>query len=87
MVGKMITRDDMAPLVINAIKFHDGEATNLEIAKHIWQNHEHDLRASGDLFFTWQYDLRWTITSLRKAGILENKRRKERRTIIGFSQK
>jgi len=83
----MITRDRLTFFVINAIKFHGGEATIIEIAKHIWQNHEHDLRASGDLFFTWQYDFRWAISTLRKTGIIEHKRRDGRRAVIGFSQK
>jgi len=35
-----------------------GETSIVRIAKHIWDCHEADLRASGDLFFTWQYDMR-----------------------------
>ena len=31
----------------------------------VWRDHEPDLRASGDLFFTWQYDIRWAAQRLR----------------------
>jgi hypothetical protein len=36
----------------------------------VWKNHENELRRSGDLFFTWQYDIRWTATQLRKEGVM-----------------
>ncbi len=31
---------------------------------------EHELRSSGDLFFTWQYDIRWAAQYLRNIGYL-----------------
>lgn len=39
-------------------------------AKHIWLNHEQDLREGGSVFFTWQYDMRWAAQRLRNDGIL-----------------
>jgi hypothetical protein len=45
----------------------------LEVTKDVWAAHEDDLRASGDLFFTWQYDLRWAAQKLRDAGRLAPK--------------
>jgi hypothetical protein len=45
-----------------------GEATVVEVAKHIWENHEQDLRSSGDLFYTWQYAMRWAAQELRDQG-------------------
>ena len=53
-----------------------GEATVVEVAKHIWENHEQDLRSSGDLFYTWQYAMRWAAQELRdqsKATLLGRK--------------
>jgi len=32
--------------------------TIVEISRAVWDRHEDDLRESGDLFYTWQYDLR-----------------------------
>jgi len=50
-----------------------GEARVPDIARHIWENHEHDLRASGDLFYTWQYAMRWAGQVLQKEGKLTKK--------------
>ena len=34
-----------------------------------WQTHESELPASGDLFFTWQYDIRWAAQHLQNVGV------------------
>jgi len=44
----------------------------VEICKHVWNNHEEELRNMGDLFYTWQYDIRWAATELRKEGKLKD---------------
>lgn len=54
--------------VVEALAARGGSATVLEVAADLWGHHEDDLRASGDLFFTWQYDMRWAATALRHAG-------------------
>lgn len=36
-----------------------GKGSIVDICRHIWENHEAELKASGDLFYTWQYDMRW----------------------------
>ena len=64
------TRHDLQPWLVDALRAHGGSATIVEICQYVWQNHEQDLRASGDLFFTWQYDIRWAATKLRKKGVL-----------------
>ena len=43
------------------------------IAKHIWDNHQADLQASGDLFYTWQYAMRWEAQKLQHEGKLTKK--------------
>jgi hypothetical protein len=60
-----MNRKDLVPLVEEAIRAHGGTASVLQVAKYIWQHHERELRASGDLFFTWQYDMRWAAQKLR----------------------
>ncbi len=47
-----------------------GKGRVLEVCKFIWRKHENDLRASGDLFYTWQYDVRWAAQKLRDTGKL-----------------
>lgn len=57
--------------------FHMSDPTRLsyialDVSKYIWANYEDQLRQSGDLFYTWQYDYRWQATELRKKGILKD---------------
>jgi hypothetical protein len=54
----------------DALTSMGGSATIVEVCKHIWRNHEDDLWDSGDLFYTWQYDVRWAATDLRGRGIM-----------------
>lgn len=67
----MTTRLELQEWVIDAIKESGGTATIVEVAKHIWMNHEAELKLAGDLFFTWQYDMRWACTRLRERKIVE----------------
>ncbi len=57
--------------VLEAVTKLGGRATVLDVARHIWAQHEADLRRSGDLFYTWQYDYRWAATKLRQSGKLK----------------
>ncbi len=68
MAGKKIERSDLQDLVLRAIKELGGEASLVDIAKSIWRDHENDLKASENIFYTWQYDMRWAGLILRKAG-------------------
>ena len=67
----MLNKSELKKWVKDALRQHGGTASLLDVAKHIWTNHESDLRASGDLFYTWQYDMRWACTDLRKDGDVE----------------
>ncbi len=67
----MITMDDLSNMIIEALRYYGGRASLVEICKYVWNNYESELRKSGDLFFTWQYRIRWQATQLRKKGILK----------------
>jgi hypothetical protein len=60
------TKDSLQSWVLEGLVAHGGRARLIEVAKHIWEHHEADLRAAGDLFYSWQYDIRWAATALRK---------------------
>ena len=62
--------EDMMPMVIEALNHNGGSAELIEISKYIWENYEDELRIAGDLFYRWQYILRWAGTQLRKEGVL-----------------
>ena len=59
-----MTRDQLALLVEESLKCLEGAAPLVEVAKDVWKHHEAQLRASCDLFYTWQYDMRWAAQRL-----------------------
>ena len=64
----MASRNDLVDWVYEAAKALGGEAKVAAIAKHIWDNHRSELERSGELFYTWQYDMRWAANKLRHLG-------------------
>jgi len=67
----MANKNDLKRWIYAAPIDLNGEAHLTIVAKHIWENHEDDLRASGDLFYTWQYDMRWAAQKLKDENKLE----------------
>ena len=67
----MASRVDLQQWVIEALEAQGGTATIVEVARHLWSHHEAELRNSGDLFYTWQYDMRWACTRLRERKIVQ----------------
>ncbi len=68
----MATKHDSQDWIVEVLEAKGGGASILEICKYIWERYEDELRRSGDLFFTWQYDVRWAATRLREAGIIRS---------------
>ena len=64
----MANRHDLVDWVHEAVNTLGGNASIVQVATHIWSNHENDLKTSGNLFFTWQYDMRWAAQRLRDSG-------------------
>jgi hypothetical protein len=64
----MVSRDVLMDWVIDALRAQGGSSNVKGVAKHIWEQHEKELRASGDLFYAWQYDIRWAAKKLRDTG-------------------
>ncbi len=67
----MATKHDLGTWIVDALRAEQGTASLVSICRYVWDHHESDLRASGDLFFTWQYDIRWAATELRHGGVLK----------------
>ena len=67
----MATKQDVTDWVVSALKALGGRASVVQVAQEIWRRREADLRASGDLFFTWQYDMRWSANRLRHRGVMK----------------
>jgi hypothetical protein len=66
----MAHTEDLRNWLIEALKENNGSASIVEVCKFVWETQENELRRSGDLFFTWQYDIRWAAHKLRKEGIM-----------------
>jgi hypothetical protein len=58
-------RDDLVAWVLGAVRRNSGEACVLQVARDIWDRRRADLEQAGDLFYTWQYDMRWGVRKLR----------------------
>ena len=54
--------------VEEALRALGGSASILDIARHVWTDHEAEIRAAGDLLYEWQYELRWAGDLLRREG-------------------
>lgn len=67
----MATKHDVTNWVVDALQALGGRASLVGVAKEIWRHHDLDLRSSGDLLYTWQYDMRWSANVLRNKGVLK----------------
>lgn len=63
-----LSKAELADLVAEALQALGGTGSVVAVSRQIWKAHEQDLRAPGDLFYTWQYDIRWAANRLRGAG-------------------
>jgi hypothetical protein len=68
----MKTRNDLCDWLIAALEAQNGSASIIDVCKYVWLNHEDDLKNAGDLFYSWQYDIRWAATQLRSKGLLKD---------------
>jgi hypothetical protein len=67
----MATKADLVPWLEDVLRAKGGHARIADICREIWQRHEPELPMSGDLFFTWQYDIRWAAHKLRESGVIK----------------
>jgi len=65
-----MTKKDLPALVVEALRSLGGTAPLIDVSRLVWEKHESDLRVSGDLFYSWQYDLRWAVHELRVNGTM-----------------
>jgi hypothetical protein len=66
----MATRVDLQEWVSAALERLGGRGTVAEVARELWNSHEEELKGSGTLLYTWQYDMRWAAMQLRKRGVM-----------------
>ncbi|MHC3914565.1 hypothetical protein ACI0FN_00525 [Alcaligenes nematophilus] len=68
----MVTRELMRAWVVLALQANEEKkAFPKDVAKYIWENYKNELMRSGDMLYTWQYDVRWAAQDLRNSGVLK----------------
>ncbi len=63
-----IQRDTMRDWVIQALRELGGRAMILDINKKVQELCGEEIGNTGDLFYEWQYELRWAGDLLRREG-------------------
>lgn len=48
----MLDRNALVPLILEALKANGGSARIHEVGKYIWDNHEPELKQSGNFFIS-----------------------------------
>ncbi len=66
-------KEDLPDILRKTLHDLGGKGTIVEICRHVWENYQDELQKSGDLLYTWQYDIRWAATALRKLKIMRDK--------------
>lgn len=66
----MATKHDLQNWVLKALDDLGGSGSVTEVCRAVWNRREQELRESGDLFYTWQYDIRWAAQRLRNDRLL-----------------
>jgi hypothetical protein len=64
------SKDQLRWWVVDALRELGGSAALVDICRWVWDHKRQALKDSGDLFYTWQYDIRWAATQLRTEGRL-----------------
>lgn len=77
----MAIRRDLDDWVVNALAALGGNGTIVDVCRWIWKSKKAELEASGDLLYTWQYDVRWAIKRLRLAKKLRQAKEGPRGTL------
>ena len=49
-----------------------GSAPIIAICKSVWGRHQKEIEETDDLFYQWQYEIRWAGDLLRREGIIRS---------------
>jgi hypothetical protein len=68
----MATREELEGWLVEALTLVGGRGSIVDLCKKIWEHHETEPQQSGDLFYTWQYDVRWAANRLRRRKVMKS---------------
>jgi len=74
---KPIVKSDLDEIVLEILQEGGGKMSILDISKEIWRKYEDRLKLT-DMFYEWQYQFRWSGTTLRKRNIMKQDKNCER---------
>lgn len=69
-------REALPIILYEIIKELGGRALMIDVFKSFWDKYHSELLSSGDLFYTWNYDIRWAATNLRRNGLMKQASRR-----------
>ncbi len=72
-----MVRNDLPDLLYDIIASFGGKASMMDVFRKFWDIYADELKKSGDIFYTWNYDIRWAATELRKAKRMKQASSKE----------
>jgi hypothetical protein len=67
---KTIDRVLLGEWIKDALQERGGTGSLLDVAKAVWKAHGAEIEEGGDIFYTWQYELRWAAKLLRDDKVL-----------------
>jgi hypothetical protein len=70
----MAERKDLDEWIVDALRCMGGRGRPIEVARFLWRQHQTQLRASGDLFYTWQQEMHAAAGRLRRRGLIKSPR-------------
>lgn len=70
-------RKNLPEILYKIIEKNGGRATMMEVFRSFWKHYGQNFTESDDMFYTWNYDIRWAATELRKKGRMKPANTKE----------
>ncbi|MCL2176555.1 MAG: hypothetical protein FWB72_01180 [Firmicutes bacterium] len=70
-------RKDLPQILYELIKDMGGSGKMMDIFKKFWEQNKNAISDKSDLFYTWNYDIRWAATKLRREKRMKPASRQE----------
>ncbi|MBT9448783.1 hypothetical protein ICN84_01690 [Akkermansia glycaniphila] len=61
-----MTRKDLPNILYQLLQKLGGKASMMTIFREFWKVYGNQLSPTDDMFYTWNYDIRWAATQLRQ---------------------
>lgn len=65
-------KSDLPNILYDIIRSLGGRADMMTVFEEFWRRYGATLTPPDPLFYTWNYDIRWAATELRKSGKMKS---------------